>query len=73
MASGLVLIGSGLLGPALGPVLIGLISDGATAAGIGNGLGLGLMVAPAAGIATGIVMLVANRRISEELLVRAKS
>ncbi len=73
MASGLVLIGSGLLGPALGPVMIGLISDGATAAGIGNGLGLGLMVAPAAGIATGIVMLVANRRISEELAAQSKA
>ncbi|MDV3458285.1 MFS transporter [Sphingomonas sp. HF-S4] len=71
MASGLVLIGSGLLGPALGPVLIGLISDGATAAGMGNGLGLGLMIAPAAGMATGIVMLVANRRISEGMAGQA--
>lgn len=64
MASGLILIGSGLLGPALGPVLIGLISDTATEAGLSNGLGLGLMIAPAAGLLTGLVMLVANRRIA---------
>lgn len=64
MASGLVLIGSGLLGPALGPVVIGLISDAATEAGLSNGLGFGLMIAPTAGLVTGLVMLVANRRIA---------
>lgn len=52
-------------------MLIGLISDGATAAGMANGLGLGLMIAPAAGMATGIVMLVANRRISEGMAGQA--
>lgn len=67
MASGLVLNGSGLLGPALGPVLIGLISDTATEAGLSNGLGLGLMIAPAAGLVTGLVMLVANRRIAARI------
>jgi predicted MFS family arabinose efflux permease len=67
MASGLVLIGSGLLGPALGPVLIGLISDAATAAGLSNGLGLGLMIAPAAGLLTGLAMLTANRRIAASI------
>ncbi|MDP5280092.1 MFS transporter [Sphingomonas sp. DG1-23] len=64
MASGLVLIGSGLLGPALGPVVIGMISDAVTEAGLSNGLGFGLMMAPAAGLVTGLVMLVANRRIA---------
>lgn len=64
MASSLVLIGSGLLGPALGPVIVGFVSDTATAAKIPNGLGLGLLIVPIASVLTGLSMLIANRRIS---------
>lgn len=64
MASSLVLTGSGLLGPALGPVIVGAVSDAATAAQLPNGLGLGLLIVPVASILTGIVMLIANGRIA---------
>lgn len=64
MASSLVLTGSGLLGPALGPVIVGAVSDAATAAQVPNGLGLGLLIVPFASAVTGFAMLVANRRIA---------
>lgn len=62
-ASSLVMIGSGLLGPTLGPLIVGMISDFATAAGLPNGLGLGLLVVPVSTVLTGIALLIANRRI----------
>jgi predicted MFS family arabinose efflux permease len=64
MATSLAMIGSGLLGPALGPLIVGMISDGATAAEISNGLGLGLLIVPVASVLTGIAMLIANQRIA---------
>lgn len=63
-ASSLVMIGSGLLGPALGPVIVGVVSDAVTAAQGSNGLGFGLLVVPVASVLTGIALLVANRRIA---------
>ncbi|WP_159717565.1 MFS transporter [Geminicoccus flavidas] len=69
-ASSLVMIGSGLLGPALGPLIVGMVSDGATAAEIPNGLGLGLLVVPVFTVLTGIAMLIANRRIAALLSCR---
>ncbi|MBB4099339.1 MFS transporter [Sphingomonas kyeonggiensis] len=66
-ASSLVMIGSGLLGPALGPVIVGVVSDAATAAQVPNGLGLGLLVVPIASVLTGIALLIANRRIAASL------
>lgn len=63
-ASSMVMIASGLLGPAVGPLLVGLISDATTAAGMANGLGLGLLVVPFGSALTGIVYLIANRRIA---------
>lgn len=67
-ASSLVMIGSGLfgpaLGPALGPVIVGVVSDAATIAQVPNGLGLGLMIVPVASVLTGIALLIANRRIA---------
>ncbi len=67
MASSLAMIGSGLLGPALGPLIVGMISDTATAAEIPNGLGIGLLIVPIASILTGLTMLVANQRIAASL------
>jgi predicted MFS family arabinose efflux permease len=64
MATSLVMIGSGLLGPAFGPLIVGMISDAATAEQIPNGLGLGLLTVPVASVLTGSAMLIANRRIA---------
>lgn len=66
-ASSLVMIGSGLLGPALGPVIVGMASDAATAAQVPNGLGFGLLVVPVASALSGITLLIANRRIAASL------
>lgn len=63
-ASSLVMIGSGLLGPALGPLFVGMVSDAATAAQIPNGLAFGLLIVPVASVLTGIAMLIASRRIA---------
>lgn len=63
-ASSLVMIASGLLGPALGPLIVGMVSDATTAAQIPNGLGLGLLIVPIASVLTGISMLIANQRIA---------
>lgn len=67
MATSLVMIGSGLLGPALGPLIVGMISDAATAAQIPNGLGLGLLIVPIASFLTGLTMVIANQRIAVSL------
>ncbi|TRO91990.1 MFS transporter [Glycocaulis profundi] len=67
MASSLLMIGSGLFGPSLGPLLVGLISDTATACEIPNGLGLGLLIVPLASVITAAVLLIANQRVREAL------
>jgi hypothetical protein len=64
MATSLVMIGSGLFGPAFGPLIVGMISDAATETGIPNGLALGMLAVPAASALTGVAILVANRRIA---------
>jgi hypothetical protein len=66
-ASSLVMIGSGLLGPALGPVIVGMVSDAATIAQVPNGLALGLLIVPIASILTGIALLIASGRIPASL------
>jgi hypothetical protein len=70
--SSLLLIASGLLGPALAPLFVGLVSDGAAAAQIPNGLGLGLLIGPVASAAAGVATLVANRRIATALSAQAR-
>lgn len=69
-ASSLVMIGSGLVGPALGPLFVGMVSDAASAAGLPNGLALGLLIVPVASIVSGLALLVANRRVSAFLRKR---
>ncbi len=66
-ASSLVMIGSGLLGPALGPLIVGMVSDAVTTAQVANGLGFGLLVVPIASVLTGIALLIGNRRIAASL------
>lgn len=63
-ATSLVMIGSGLAGPALGPLIVGIVSDAASAAGIPNGLGLGLLIVPLSTVLAGITLLVTNQRVS---------
>lgn len=66
-ASSLVMIGSGLLGPALGPLIVGMVSDAVTAAQAPNGLGFGLLIVPCASLLTGGALLIANGRIAASL------
>jgi predicted MFS family arabinose efflux permease len=63
LASGLVVIGSGLLGPALGPLLVGMISDAVSAFAIPHGIRWGLLIVPTMSIFSGLAMLTANRRL----------
>ncbi len=65
LASSLGMIGSGLLGPALGPLLVGAASDAASAAGIPNGLGLALLIVPVSSVLAGMACLIANNRIAK--------
>lgn len=69
-ATSLAMIGSGLLGPALGPVIVGVVSDAVTAAGVANGLGFGLLIVPVAATSAGAACLVANRRLAVFLVGR---
>jgi predicted MFS family arabinose efflux permease len=64
LATSLMLIGSGLVGPALGPVIVGAVSDAAAANGLGNTVGLGLLIVPVASALTGVATLIANDRIA---------
>ncbi|RZJ96912.1 MAG: MFS transporter [Brevundimonas sp.] len=68
LASSLGLIASGLAGPALAPVIVGLISDNATAAGLPNGLGLGLLIGPVACVLTGVAFLIASDRLARRMI-----
>lgn len=70
MATSLMMIGSGLVGPALGPVIVGVVSDLAAADGLGNTLGLGLLIVPIASALTGAAALIANERIAVTLQPR---
>lgn len=65
VASSLAMIGSGLIGPALGPLLVGLISDFVADAGVSNGLGFGLLVVPFACLVTAGAYLNAGRKIAD--------
>lgn len=63
MGTSLAMIGSSLFGPAIGPLLVGMISDAATQASIPNGLGLGMLVSPVTTLATALACVIANRRL----------
>lgn len=66
-ATSLVMIGSGLLGPAFGPLIVGMVSDAVTTAQEPNGLGFALLVVPIASVLTGIALRIANQRIADLL------
>lgn len=72
LASSLLMIASGLFGPALAPLFVGVVSDWAGAAQIPNGLGLGLLIVPVASILAGLATFVANRRVAAALLAAGR-
>lgn len=61
LASSLVLMGSSLVGPTVGPFMVGLISDTATAFQVANGLRWGLLIVPVSSALLGFVLLRANQ------------
>lgn len=65
VASSLVLIGSTLLGPTLGPLLVGMISDAVTASQISDGLRWGMLLIPLSIAISGVALLIANRQLSK--------
>lgn len=71
LASSLLLIASGLFGPALAPLFVGMVSDWASANAVPNGLGLGLLIAPVASIGAGLAVRIADRRIAPNFLADA--
>lgn len=71
LASSLLMIGTGLIGPTVGPLFVGLVSDGMTASGLPNGLRWGMLIVPVATFASGVTLLIANTRIAALLRQRA--
>jgi predicted MFS family arabinose efflux permease len=64
MASSLGMIATGLIGPALGPLIAGMASDWAAIAGSANGLRVGLLIVPVMCVTTGLIYFVAGRRVA---------
>lgn len=67
LSSSLLMIASGLLGPALSPLLVGMISDGVSAAYEVNGLRWGMMIVPVASVLSSIALFIASKKIREHL------
>lgn len=63
LSSGLLMLGSGLLPAALSPFLVGIISDAATAAGVDNGLKMGLLISPLFIVLSGICCFIISRKL----------
>ena len=63
LSSSLLMIASGLLGPALSPLIVGLISDTTSATYGVNGLRWGMMVVPVASLLSSIAIFIASRQI----------
>lgn len=64
MASSLALIASGLFGPALGPLVVGVLSDQVAAFGLRNSLSFALLVVPIACVVTALTFVSAGRQIA---------
>jgi predicted MFS family arabinose efflux permease len=70
LSSSLLMMASGLLGPALSPLLVGMTSDAVSAAYGVNGLRWGMMVVPVACVLSSISIFIASRKIKEHLADR---
>lgn len=64
LAIGLLMLGSGLLPAALSPLLVGIISDVASAAGMDNGLQMGMLVAPVFCFLSGIACFIVSNKLN---------
>lgn len=67
LSSSLLMIASGLLGPALSPLLVGMISDTASATHGVNGLRWGMMIVPIASLLSSVAIFIASKRIESFL------
>jgi MFS family permease len=63
LSSSLLMIASGLLGPALSPLLVGVISDTASATYGVNGLRWGMMIVPIASLLSSVAIFIASKQI----------
>lgn len=72
LSSSLLMIASGLLGPALSPLLVGVISDRFSAAYQVNGLRWGMMIVPLASVLSSIAIFIASKRVREYLSEKSK-
>ena len=61
------MLGSGLIGATISPLLVGVISDFATASHMNNGLQMGLLLVPLFSFQLGIIGFIVSRKISSFL------
>lgn len=73
LASSLVIIGSSLIGPTIGPLMVGALSDWVNAVHGQNGLRYGLLIVPVGCVTTGMALLIANRAINKEVQIEFSS
>lgn len=72
LSSSLLMIASGLLGPALSPLLVGMTSDAVSAAYGVNGLRWGMMIVPVASVCSSIALFISSKKIREHLSERTR-
>ncbi len=63
LSTSVLMLGSGLLGATISPLVVGWISDLATASHINNGLRIGLLLVPFFSLLTGITGFVVSKKI----------
>ncbi|NDI98737.1 MFS transporter [Flavobacterium sp. LaA7.5] len=64
LATSILMLGSGLFPAAIAPLLVGFISDTAMAAGIDNGLQIGMLLAPAFCLFSGVACFIISRKLN---------
>lgn len=69
LSTSVLMLGSGLLGASIAPLLVGLISDLATNHDVENGLRIGLLLVPFFSLLTGIAGFTVSKRISTHLKI----
>jgi len=69
LSTSVLMLGSGLLGASISPLLVGVISDLATDFDIKNGLRIGLLLVPFFSLLTGIAGFTVSKRISTHLRI----
>lgn len=64
LSSSLLLLATSLLGPSIAPLLVGLISDYATASNINNGLRWGLLIGPLASVMCAVACFKVSKKMA---------